>query len=104
MILFICCKDSDKREENKINLFIFYPERSYLGCNQSCGAVELDGGQRKMNISAQRMLLQSHYAEMLLLYRSYDSAALIPETATAEKLAKERCGWYLLLGQRTEIV
>ena len=27
----IIYKDSDKREENKINLFIFYPEHSYLG-------------------------------------------------------------------------
>ena len=100
MILFICCKDSDKREENKINLFIFYPEHSYLRPQPKCDKRE----ENKIGISAERMLLQSHYAEMLLSYRGYDSAALIPETATAEKLAKERCGWYLLLGQRTEIV
>ena len=39
-------KDSDKREENKINLFIFYPEHSYLRPQPKCDKRE----ENKINL------------------------------------------------------
>ena len=43
-------KDSDKREENKINLFIFYPEHSYLRPQPKCDKRE----ENKINLGVKQ--------------------------------------------------